>query len=104
LLDDPIELLDAAGRGVDVRRAQPCAQQVLVAEDVQRKLAVMAVVAMEETPFLLSVQRVVGGVRIQPDRLRRCANSRSCPVGSSLPTAAAGSGSNRRRSWSLRSA
>lgn len=49
--------------------AQLGGQQVPAAEDVQRQVAVTAV-AMEETPFLLAVQRVVGGVQIEDDLVR----------------------------------
>ena len=37
------------------------------AEDVWRQIAVAAVVTMEEAPFLVTVQRVIGGVQIQDD-------------------------------------
>jgi hypothetical protein len=68
---DALKLLNAAGRTVLVRWPQPRAQQVLTAEDVQRQIAIAPVVAMEEATFLLTVQRVVRGVKIQPDLSRR---------------------------------
>ena len=46
-------------------------QQMIAAEDVQRQVAVVAVVAVEEAPLLVAVERVVGGVEIQHDLLRR---------------------------------
>ena len=41
------------------------------AEDVERQIAVAVVVAVEEAPFLVAMQRVVGGVEIEDDLLRR---------------------------------
>jgi len=72
LLHDPSKLLDAAGGSIDVRGAQPGAQQILASEDVQRQVEVVALVTMEEAPFLLPVQGVVGRIQIQPDRHQRC--------------------------------
>ncbi len=72
-LPDPpnnaLELLLTPRRRVDVRRPQPRAQQMLAAEDVQRQVAVVAVVAVEEAALLLAVQRVVGGVEVEHDLL-----------------------------------
>jgi hypothetical protein len=45
-------------------------QQMGAAEDVQRQIAVAVVIAVKEAPFLMSVQRVVGGVEIEDDLLR----------------------------------
>ena len=69
--DDPLQLLNAARGRVDVRRAQPRAQQVFAAEDIQRLVAMALVVAVEEPPLLGAVQRIVRGVQVQPHRLRR---------------------------------
>ena len=41
------------------------------AEDVERHITVVAVIAVEEAPLLTAVQRVVGGVEVQPDLPRR---------------------------------
>ncbi len=51
-------------------RRSLAASRCQAAEDVQRQVAVTAVVAMEEAPFLLAVQRVVGGVQIEDDLVR----------------------------------
>jgi hypothetical protein len=59
---DTLHLLQRSRRPVDVRGAQPRRQQEVVAEDVQRQVAVAAVVPVEEAPLLLAVQRVVGRV------------------------------------------
>jgi hypothetical protein len=66
---DALELVNGAGRSVDVGPPQPGHQQVVAAEDVERQVAVVAVVAVEEVPFLLAVQRVVGGVEVEHDLL-----------------------------------
>jgi hypothetical protein len=40
-------------------------------EDIQREIAVAIVIAVEEAPLLVPVQRVVGGVQIENNLLRR---------------------------------
>ena len=67
----PRHLLDGAGRGVDVGAPELGRQQVPAAEDIKRQVAVAVVVAVEEPPLLVAVQRVVGGVEIEHDLLRR---------------------------------
>ena len=71
LPDDAFELLDAAGRGILIRLAQPRTQQMLAAEDVQRQVTVATVVAVTESPFLMTVQRVVGRIEVEPELARR---------------------------------
>ena len=71
--DDPRHLLHRPGRRVDVGTAQLGRQQMPAAEDVERQIAVAVVIAVEEAPFLMAVQRVVGGVEIEDDLLRRAA-------------------------------
>jgi hypothetical protein len=44
---------------------------VVAAEDVQRKITVILVVAVEEASQLTTVDRVVGGVEVQDDALGR---------------------------------
>ena len=68
--DDAFELVNTAGRRIRVGPAQLGGKQMSAAEDVQRQVAVTAVVAMEEAPFLLAVQRVVGGIQIEDDLVR----------------------------------
>jgi hypothetical protein len=87
--DDPGDFLHRPGRSIDVGTAQPGRQQVPAAKDVERQIAVAIVVAVEEPPLLVPVDRVVGGVEIEDDLLARlCAamkmstNSRSIAAGS----------------------
>ena len=42
------------------------------AEHVQRQVAVAVIVAVEEAPFLVAVERIIGGVEIEDDPLRGC--------------------------------
>jgi len=37
------------------------------AEDVERQIAITVVIAVEEAPLLMTMQRVVGGVEIEDD-------------------------------------
>ena len=46
-------------------------QQVTSAEHVERQIAVAVVIAVEEPPFLLAVQRIIGRIEIKNDLLRR---------------------------------
>jgi len=59
----------ASGRGVEVGAPQTRAQQMPTAEHVQRQVAVVIVIAVEEAAFLLAVQRHIGGVDVQHDLL-----------------------------------
>ena len=47
------------------------ASRCTAAEHVQRQIAVAVVIAVEEAPLLMPVQRIVGGVEIEDDLLRR---------------------------------
>ena len=69
--DDARHLLHRAGRGVDVRAPQLGGQQMAAAEDVERQVAVAVVIAVEEPALLLAVHRIVGGIEIEDDPLRR---------------------------------
>ena len=69
LRHQPRDLLDRAGAGVDVRPAQLGHQQMVAAEDVERQVAVAAIVAVEEPALLGAVQRIVGGVEVEHDLL-----------------------------------
>ena len=69
--DDADQMLKQPGRGVDVRGPQQSQQGMIATEDVQRQIAVGIVIAMEETPELMAVQRIVGGIDIQHDLFGR---------------------------------
>jgi hypothetical protein len=58
--DNALQFLFGTGRRVLVGAAEPRTEQPLAAEDVQRQVAVLAVVAVKETPFLMPVYRIVG--------------------------------------------
>ncbi len=44
---------------------------MLAAEDVERQITVMAIIAVKETALLLAVEWVVGGIQIEHDLRRR---------------------------------
>ena len=71
LRHDPRQFVHRACRRIDIGRAQPGAQHVLAAGDIQRQIAVVPVVAVEEPALLATVQRIVGGVEIEYDLRRR---------------------------------
>ena len=73
LLHQAGEFLHASRRPIAIRRAQPRAQQVFPTEDVQREIAVVPIIAVKESPFLIPVQRIVRAVQVQDDLLRRLA-------------------------------
>jgi hypothetical protein len=60
-----------AGRGIDVRAPELGREQMPAAEDVQRQIAVTVVIAVEEPALLVAMQRVVGGIEVENDLLRR---------------------------------
>ena len=72
LRDNARDLLDCAVTARDVRAPLAGQQQVPTAEHVERQVAVLFIIAVEEAAFLLAVQRNVGVVEIQHD-LARCA-------------------------------
>ena len=55
------------------------------AEHVERQVAVAVVIAVEEPPLLLAVQRIVGRIEIEDDLLRRALDA---PPGTGRRTAA----------------
>ena len=63
--DDTLELIHGSGRGVDAGATQSCTQQMLSAKDVQRQITVLAVVAVKEPPFLMTMHRVVGRINVE---------------------------------------
>ena len=69
--DDPRDLFNRPGAGIDVGAPQLGGQEMPAAEDVKRQIAVAVVVAVEEAAFLVAVQRIVGGVEIEDDLLGR---------------------------------
>ena len=71
LRDDARHLFDRAGRSVHIRAPQLGDQQMAAAEHVKRQIAVAVVIAAEEPPLLLAVQRIIGRVKIKNDLLRR---------------------------------
>ena len=69
--DDACHLLDRAIAAGDVGAPLPGQQQVPAAEHVERQVAVLVVIAVEEAAFLPAVQRDVGVVEIEHDLARR---------------------------------
>jgi hypothetical protein len=65
-----LNFLERPGAGVALSRAQPRTQQVIATEDIQRQIAVVAVVAVKKATLLFPVQRIIGGVQIEHDLLR----------------------------------
>ena len=71
LSDDARRLFYGSGRGVDVGAAQLGCEQVPAAEDVEWKITIAIVVAVEEAALLVAVQGIVGGVEVEDDALGR---------------------------------
>src|SRR4030095_3327570 len=70
--DNARHLLSGTARRVDARHAQLGGQQVPSAEYVQRQVAITVVIAVEEPPLLLPMDRIIGGIKIE-DNLTRWA-------------------------------
>ncbi len=61
---------------IDLAWTQITHQQLIFAENIQWQIAVVIVVTMEETAFLVTVNPVIGGIEVQ-NQLLRCAFERS---------------------------
>jgi hypothetical protein len=70
LAHDPLQFPHCSRAGIDVGPSQPGTQQKLATENVQRQITVMSVVAVIEPSFLIAVDWIVGGIRIQYDLQR----------------------------------
>jgi hypothetical protein len=71
LRHDAGDLLHGACCAVDIRAAQLGRQQVPAAEDVERKVAVAVIIAVEELAFLVAVQWIIRRVKVEDDLLWR---------------------------------
>jgi hypothetical protein len=90
-VDDAFDLLKRPGRCVDVGAAELGRERVPAAEDVEGKVAVGVVVAVEEPALLVPVQRDVGRAQVEDDlpgrgavrvQEQRSTNSASIPAAS----------------------
>lgn len=64
-LDQQLQYRSCVFGPIDAAGPQVGAQQLLAAKHVQRQVTVAVVVAVKEAPFLLAMQRVVRGVKVQ---------------------------------------
>ena len=64
---NPFDFFDRSRTGVDVGAAQLGRQQMPAAEDIERQIAVAVIVAVEEAPFLVAMDRIIRGVQIEDD-------------------------------------
>src|SRR5258708_15933570 len=67
LRHDSLDFLQAAEGSIMIGFPQPRAQHLFAAEDVERQIAIVVVVAVEEPSFLVAVQRQVRSVHVQDD-------------------------------------
>src|SRR6266571_9441372 len=67
---DSLDLFQATRGSIAVGRTQTRTQQMLPAKNVERQIAIVVVVPMEEAAFLVSVQRHIGRVEIENDFFR----------------------------------
>jgi len=65
--DDAGQFLGRSGRGIDVRPPQLRRQQMAPAEDVEWQVAIRIVIAVEEPALLMSMRRIIGGIKIERD-------------------------------------
>ena len=59
LPDDALHFRDRTSRRVLIGRPEPCAQQLIAGEDIKRQIAIVIVVAVEETLRLVTVESAV---------------------------------------------
>ena len=67
LCDDPRNFVNRARAGIDAGAAQLGAKKVPPAKNIQRQITIGFVVAMKEAPFLLAMQRIIGGIEVEGD-------------------------------------
>src|SRR5689334_2517299 len=63
-------LVNRAGRGINVRTAQLGGEQMTTAEHVKRQVAEAVVITMKKSALLMPVQRIIRGVEVEDDLLR----------------------------------
>lgn len=68
--NEALDLFHTACCGVSIGAAQFGYKQMTAAEDVERQIAVTAVVTMEEASFLIAVQGIISRIQIKYDLLR----------------------------------
>lgn len=71
LTDNAGRLFHRAGTGIDFRMPKPGGKEMPTAEDVERRIAVRVVIALEEPAFQMAVQRIIGRIEIEHDLARR---------------------------------
>ena len=69
--DDTRHLLDRAGGRIQVGAPQLGEEQMAAAEHVERQIAVAVVIAVEEPPLLLAVQRIIRRIEVENDPFGR---------------------------------
>lgn len=67
LRHEALDLLKTAGGGVLIGGPEAGTQKVLATEDVERQVAIAAIVAVEEPLFLVAVEGQIGGIEIEHD-------------------------------------
>lgn len=66
-----LDLFTRTSRPIDVRASQLDREQGPPAKDVERQVAIDALIAVEEPPLQIAVDRIVGRVEIEDDLLWR---------------------------------
>jgi len=65
--NDALDFLHRAFGGVHAGRPQLGRQQMAPAKNIERQITVAVVIAVEEPPFLVPVDWVIGGIEIKDD-------------------------------------
>jgi Recombinase len=71
LADDAGYFIRGAGGRIDVRPPELGGEQMPAAEHVQRQIAIAVVIAVEEAAFLVAVQGIIRGVKVEDDLIGR---------------------------------
>jgi hypothetical protein len=69
--DDPLDLLPGSLSLILVSFAEAGAEKEISTENVERQIAVIVVVAVKESPFLIAMNDVICGIEVEYDALRR---------------------------------
>ncbi len=68
--DYSAHLFNCTGSSIITGPSQTGTQQMFTAKDVERQITICLVVSMKKAPFLVAVQRIVGGINVKNNMFR----------------------------------
>ena len=72
LRDHAIQWLDRPGRRIDIAGSKSGTEQMVAAKNIQRQKTIFFIIPVEEPAQLLTVDRIIRGIQVNDDTIRRC--------------------------------